>query len=111
MRKIEVTKWKEHLPDGEGNLVENDVDLLIAINMLLSAKKPETLPRGLDKFRTFTRLGKAFDEAEKTGILTLEEADYVFLKKIIESDIPSTWGMNSDISTAFELFLNAEEVK
>ena len=111
MRKIELNTWKEKVPDGEGNIIERDATLLVAINALLINKDPNTMPKGLDKFRTFNRLGKAFDAAEKEGVLTLDDADYIFIKKIVESDIPAAWGMNPDINKALELFLGAEETK
>lgn len=105
MRKVKLEKWIAK--DREGN--DQEEDLLIALNVLIANKKPEEMPRGLDKFRTFGRLAKAFEKAEKSKILELEEFDYKFLKDSIEKDIPSSWGMNSNISKAIEDFLNAKE--
>lgn len=116
MRKIKVETWKSRVPkiDGSGNLipgefVEKEEDLLAALNVLIANKKPEDMPRGLDKFRTFSRLSRAFEEADKSKILKLEESDYKFLKDDIESSVPSSWGMNQDISKAIESFLEAKE--
>lgn len=117
MRKIKLEKWKSRVPkyDTDGKTVvgygEADEDLLIALNVLIANKKPEEMPRGLDKFRTFNRLSKAFDKADKSRVLELEEVDYKFLKETIEKDIPSAWGMNQNISKAIEDFLSAEESK
>lgn len=104
MRKIKVAKWKAI--DREGKEVEET--LLSALSLLISAKKPEDLPRGLDKFRLYNKLTKAFDKAEKSGILELEELEYSFLKETIEKDIPSIWGSHKDISEAIENFLEAK---
>ena len=115
MRKIKIEKWKSNVPVYEGEKIvgskEKDESLLTALNVLIVNKKPEDMPRGLDKFRLFGRLSKAFEKAEKTEVLELEEADYSFLKDTLEKDIPSSWGMNLNISKAIEDFLNTEESK
>jgi len=115
MRKIKIQTWKAKVPKYEGDKIvgTEDVDetLLSAINVLIANKKPEDIPRGLDKFRMFNRLTKAFEKAEKSGTLELEETDYSFLKKSIEGDIPSTWGFNDNLSKAIESFLDAKEEK
>ena len=105
MRKISIKKWKA--TDNTGKEVEENT--LIMLNALLLNKKPDELPKGLDKFRLFNRIGKAFDIAEKTNELILEEADYLFLKGAIEKDIPSVWGLNKNILKAIDEFLNAKE--
>ena len=105
MRKIKIEKWKSKISETE----EKEEDLLMALNILLGNKRPEDIPKGLDKFRLFHRLSDAFEEADKMGILVLEEGDYNFLKQMIEKDIPSTWGMNKGISKAFEDFLEAKQ--
>ena len=114
MRKIKIEKWKSNVPkyDNEGEVVgttEKDETLLDAINVLLINKKPEEMPRGLDNFRTMSRLSKAFEKADKSGILELEEVDYSFIKKDLEKNIPSQWGMNQNIMKAIENFLDAKE--
>lgn len=105
MRKIEITKWKA--TDAEGKEVEESI--LKVLNILIIGKKPEDIPRGIDKYRLFGRLAKAFDNAEKEGVLILEEADYSFLKKTIESDVPSIWALNPSITEAIDAFLTAKE--
>jgi hypothetical protein len=102
MRKIQIKKWKSKI--DEKNEVEED--LLSVFNVLLGNKKPEEIPKGIDKMRLFNRIRKAFDRADETGELVLEEAEYEFLKKSIENDIPSTWGMNDKIFQAVDEFLN-----
>ena len=104
MRKIKVEKWKAKLPDG----TDIEESILSALSTLISTKNPETMPRGLDKFRLYNRLVKAFDKAEKSGILELEEIEYAFLKSTVETDIPSFWGSNSNITNAIDSFLNAK---
>ena len=115
MRKIKIKSWKAKVPefgtDGKTIVGAKEVDenLLIALNNLIAAKKPEEIPRGLDKFRLFNRISKAFYKADKTKVLELEEADYSFLKQSIEKDIPSTWGMNENLNAAVEEFMKSEE--
>ena len=115
MRKIKIETWQAKVPKYEGEKIvgyeDKDENLLSALNMLLGSKKPEEIPRGLDKFRLFGRLSKAFIKAEEKKELWLEEADYSFLKKMIESDVPSVWGFNENLSKAIDLFINAEEEK
>ena len=102
MREIQVKKWKEG---------EQEASLLSAINVIIASKKPSELPRGIDKFRIFGRIGRAFDAAEESAILRLEETDYMFLKDIIMDDIPSQWALNKDISDAVNDFLDAEKME
>lgn len=117
MRRIKIETWKSNVPvygeDGT-TLVETkevDEDLLTVLDVLIRNKKPEEMPRGLDKFRLFGRISKAFSKAEETKVLELEESDYSFLKECVEKDTPAQWGMNESISKAIEDFLNAGEVK
>jgi hypothetical protein len=105
MRKVKVERWKAKLPDG----TEMEETLLTALNALIIAKRPEDMPRGLDNFRLMNRLAKAFDKAEETGILELEENEYSLLKNSIEKDIPSIWGSNKNITQAIDLFLEAKQ--
>lgn len=117
MRKIKIETWKSNVPvyGKDGITVvgskEADEDLLTVLDVLIKNKKPEDMPRGLDKFRLFGRISKAFSKAEETKILELEESDYSFLKECVEKDTPAAWGMNQDISKAIEEFLNVGEVK
>ena len=114
MRQIKIEKWKSKVPkygeDGKTivGTEEKDETLLDAINVLIANKKPEEMPRGLDNFRTMSRLSKAFEKADKTGFLELEEVDYKFVKDDIMKNVPSTWGFNQNIVKAVEDFINAE---
>lgn len=101
MKSIKVLSWKAKLPSGE----EVEEDTLVLLSILIKGKKPEDMPKGLDYFRQFNRIAKAFDEATKTKELVLEESDYLFLKKTIENEIPAEWGMNTNALSAIEEFL------
>lgn len=105
MRKIKVEKWKAK--DAEGKEIEEST--LMALNVLIANKKPEEIPRGIDKFRLFGRLAHAFEKAEKTGILELEEIDYSFIKGMIETDVPSTWALNLNLNKAIENIVNSKQ--
>jgi hypothetical protein len=114
MRKIKIETWKAKAPerDKEGKIIgtkDADENILIAINMLLASKRPEEMPKGIEKFRIFTKLASAFEKADSTGILELEDREYMFLKEVIEKDVPSSWGMNPDLSKAICDFLDAKD--
>jgi hypothetical protein len=66
------------------------------------------MPKGLDTFRLFHRLANSFEKAETSNVLELEDGDYLFLKNMIERDIPSVWAMNKNINEVIEEFLNAK---
>lgn len=108
MKIIKIKEWKSKVSLKDG-IKEVDENTLMALTVLVNGKKPEDMPRGLDNFRLFNRLGKAFDEAEKTKVLKLEASDYIFLKNIVEKDIPSNWGRNPEIVEAIDEFLNAKD--
>jgi len=108
MRKIAVGKWTEKIRNADGTTSEQEVTLLNALSLLLNMKRPEDMPRGFDKFRMFSKITKAFEKAEKSQFLELEDAEYHFLKSTVESDIPAAWGSNPDILKAIEAFMEAK---
>jgi hypothetical protein len=105
MRRIIIERW--NVKGADNNDVEENT--LMLLNALINATNPAELPKGLDHFRTFNRLSKSFDSAEKNGLLELEEVDYLFLKRLTENNIPSIWGMSLPITKAIESFLNAKQ--
>jgi len=115
MRKIKIENWKAKMPefgeDGKTVIGSKDVDenLLVALNNLIGAKKPEDIPKGIEKFQIFGKLAEAFDKAQKTKALELEDREYKFLKDTIEKDIPSVWALNKNLNKAVNDFLEAKE--
>jgi hypothetical protein len=107
MRKMETVNWMVRNVEGKEEK-ENIVRLLF---VLLHNKRPEEIPRGLEKFRLMSRVGEAFEKADETNILELEDGDYLFLKDMVEKDIPSVWAMNSKLATQVEKFLALEKEK
>ena len=105
MRKIKLESWKAKNPEGK----DVDENLCDVLNVLIANKKPEDMPRGLDKARMFNRLVKAFDQAKETKMLILEEVDYTFLKDAIEKDMPSQWGASKYIMAAVESFIESKQ--
>lgn len=103
MRKIQIEEWK--VESKEGDRTES---LLVMINVLISGMKPENMPKGIDKARMYSRIGKAFDKAETTKVLELEEVDYAFIKGLFENSVPAIWGLNKKITKAMEDFLDAK---
>lgn len=105
MREIKLFSWDEKNAEGK----TEKINLVNVLKLLLTARDPQKMPRGIDQHRLFRRLDLAFEKAEETQVLKLEEADYSQLKKIIDEDIPATWGLNKDISKAIEDFLEAPQ--
>ncbi len=110
MRKIKIVSWKERVPKFKGEKAvgteEVDWNLLKSLNILISNRDPQSIPKGLDQFRFMGRLAKAFEKAEKSGMLELEEQDYNVLKNIIETNIPDVWGQNPNILNSIEEFMS-----
>ena len=102
MRQIELKAWKEN---------GNDVTIVSVFNALIASKDPREIPRGFDQFRMFNRIGKAFEKAKEGDILELDDGDYLFLKGMVEKDIPSAWGMVIGLSDAIDEFMNAPKVE
>ncbi len=114
MRKIKIEKWKSKVPiyDKEDptkivGTEEKEETLLDALNVLITMKKPEDMPRGLDNFRTMSRLANAFTKAEEKGFLELEETDYKFIKDDLEKNILSARGMKENIMKEEQEFIVA----
>jgi len=107
MRKIQVVKWS--VKNAEGKEVGESI--LDALSALLRDMNPDRMPRGLDNFRTFSKIDKAFKLADESNELILEEAEYAFLKSIVERNIPSVWAMDSRILGAVDAFLEAKPVE
>ena len=104
MRKFKVGSWEEG-PKGD----KQKVTIIDVIKNLMNSQDPTKVPRGIDKFRTFSRLSKAFDESEKTGFVEVEQADFRFLKDLVEKDIPAKFALMSEVTDAVELMLDAED--
>lgn len=105
MRSIEVKSWNVQ----DTNEKVHSEDLLMLLSLLVTNKKPEELPRGLEQFKLFTKITKAFEKAQETKVLVVEEDTYRFLKSTVEKDIPSIWGANTRIVEAINVFLDAKE--
>lgn len=104
MRKVLVVKWLAKASDG-GDVEESTVSLL---NAIINSTRQEDMPKGIEHFRLFTRLVRAFDKSSENGIIELEEADYSIIHRMFEKGLPAIWAMNKDISRAVEGFLNTE---
>lgn len=107
MKSIIIKEWNEKIEEN-GIVEEKIIDTLKILTVLVNAKNPKDMPKGLDYFRIFHRLAISFEEAQKTKVLKLEDVDYDFLKNLIQEDIPSDWGRNPDIYGVIDDFLNAK---
>ena len=106
MRSVAIGGWKDKMPDGS----DVDVDLVYALEILLRNVKKEEMPRGLDAFRLFGKINAAFEDARKTKELKLREPEYLFLKRIVEGNVPADWGRDANVSKVLNDFLEAKEV-
>ena len=104
MRLIENKKWMTKGRKGE----EVEESLIQVLNIILNGVDPKDIPKGLDKFRSFSRIAKSFDGAEKTGIIKLEETDFSMLKGLIEKNIPAAWALKMERSEAIISFVEAK---
>lgn len=102
MRKIEIKSWKKTINEQE---VEEDFTMVL--KALLNTQKPE-VSRGIDRFRLFGRLAKAFEKAEKTKFIELEEGDYSYLKGLIEKELPAKWAMQKEVLENVEIYIEAK---
>lgn len=107
MKTIKVLKWKEDTGEKGVKIDQNTTKILTLLINILGVD-PNTRQSGFDGFQVMRRVGAALDKSEKSGTIKLEEGDYNYLKKMIESNIPSHWGMSEDISKAMELFMEAK---
>jgi len=110
MRKIEVRRWKALVPNSvtkekpEGEAVEENT-LMILTGVMNRAEHP----KGFDNFMRFHRLAIAIEKADKSGILELEEAEYTYLKDLVQKNIPAEWGANLSVNEAIEAFMDTKE--
>lgn len=104
MRKIKINRWKAKTNDEE---IEETT--LTALDTLIKLASQKEMPQGLDKFKIYSKLVKAFDKATEKGTLILEETEYEYLKDLIENKVPAQWAMNENIRGAIEEFLEAKE--
>lgn len=81
MKTIKVESWKAK--SGETEVEES---ILSILTVLLSNKNPNDLPKGFQKAMMFHRIITAFSLAEKTKELLLDDIDYEFLKKLIDTE-------------------------
>lgn len=110
MRKMKVEKWTSKGRDESGNPKDVDESIMVALTALMGDSKNESI-RGLDKFRTYARVAKAFEAADKSGELVLEEADYVYLKGLIEKGAPAMWAFNPNILKAIDEFVELKSAE
>jgi len=95
---------------------ENTVQLL---SFLLNNADPRAIPTGFSQFRIFGKISKAFEKVEKAlpkangkdVILELGSGEYLFLKGLVEKNIPAQWGANENIVKAVEAFMGASKDK
>lgn len=100
MKTIKIVNWAAKDRDGK-DIEENLISVLTA---LLTFKDPKTMPTGFKQAQMFNRIIKAFENKEE---LILDDEDYNFLKKMIETDTPALWGGNVSIMKSLEDFNNA----
>ncbi len=104
MRTMNVESWDATNKDGE----PVKEDLIDVLSIVMTMQDPQKMPRGYSAFRTYNKITKAFEEAKKTKVLKLEDAEYAFIKKLIESDVPAIWGANKNIPKQIDAFMEVK---
>lgn len=106
MREIVVHKWTETTPSGTvANLSTTSV-----IGILLdTAAKTERLI-GFEWARKYQSIVKAANDAEETGIMILEEAEYKTICGYVDKYTPAIWGRSPDAMYAIGLIKDAKKV-
>lgn len=105
MRKIKLIEW-----DVDGNKPGEKVkeDLAIVLKAFLGTIPPQNMPRGFDQFRSFNKINKAFDTANKSRELVLENTKYMFIRTLINKFIPAQWSMKEERSEEVEKFMDLQ---
>lgn len=112
MKSIENKKWTEkvvRMVDGKQVVEELPASLITALGTLMSVAKQEDVPKGFSQFRSYSRIAKAFDQAEKSGTLELDDSDYILLKSLVDKNCPATWAFKPEIVEAVEAFMDADK--
>lgn len=92
MRKLKLENWNEKNSEGK----ETPQNLINIFEFLIANQDQRTMLKGFDKFRMFSKLDKVFEKAKETGTLEFEDAEYVFLKNIVEANVPAQWAFNKE---------------
>lgn len=95
MKVLKIESWKAK--QGSEEITENIVTVLTAL-LSISSKD---MPRGFQQALMFSRIIKSFNNKKE---LILDDVDYDFIKKLIETDTPAIWGSNSNIMKALNDF-------
>lgn len=105
MREVKVKKWVAKDPEGKKLRDESTIDV---IEGLMKTADPKNIPNGWDQFRLFNKVKKSIDNADKTGVLSMEDDVYIFIKNLIEKGVPAQWGLNDDIYGVIDDIMNAK---
>lgn len=101
MKKMQIGAWSAVLADGK----KSDESLVTVLSYIISVSA-ESLPNGMEQFRFLRRMAEAFDSAEKTKTIELEDKDHELLKGLLEKNIPPRWALSKDISKVVEEFMS-----
>lgn len=103
MKKMNVVEWEATGTDGKV-VKESIIEVLATI----ISNNYNVIGKGIDAFRFCHRIIILLIEAKKTGILEIEEGDYIKLSDIIRKNISSNLGCSPDIYIAIEEFLKLQ---
>lgn len=102
-KKIENVGYDVTIPQTGEKGKEYLGDILI--NLLAVYERKNNL-KGLESFRTYSRIMNAVVAAKETGFIELDSSDYSFLKDLVINDVIPSWGFNKGIVEAVEKFLS-----
>ena len=106
MREVKVKEWTVKGQDGKEKK-ESTIDV---IEGLLRTADPQAMPKGFDQFRLYHKVKESIDGADKTGVLSMEDDVYIFMKALVEKGVPAQWGLNDDIYGVIDDIMTAESV-
>jgi hypothetical protein len=101
MKKFQIRSWEGVLPDGK-----KTQESLVSVLSYIISVSANNLPNGMEQFRCLRRMAEAFDNAEKTKTLELEDKDHTLLKDLLEKNIPPRWALSKDIAGVVEEFMS-----
>jgi hypothetical protein len=109
MKKIQIVTWEEEfLKDGKVEKTNSDTARLLAF--LLNHQDPrKPMLKGMDNFRARGRIRKVLNNEDKSLYLEFLDSDYMFLKELIEEEIPAALAEEPGIIEAVDKFLNPVE--
>jgi hypothetical protein len=106
MYELEIQSWDVKIPTENNKFIERKENLIEAIKFLLGQSEQK---QGFESFMIMHNIADAFNEAEKSNILKLEEREYDFVVNLIKEKVPAQWALNNKLSKQITEFLDLKK--